>query len=114
ASEQVNLFQLRKQARARIAARHALHLIDGQEFTRIDAIRVELVAAVEVAGNDQHVAADAGAACRGEPIGTAALDELDESKFVTRKAAAKYFLFVRRIDGDRAHRFLISAGVAQR
>src|SRR5206468_1132212 len=78
AAEQIHLFDLRKQTGTRIAARRAFHLFDGQVFAYIGSIGVELVAAVEVAGNDQHVAANTRATRRGEPVGASALDQLDE------------------------------------
>ena len=104
AAEQVDLLQLRKEARARIATRHALHLVDRQRFAGVDLVGVELVAAVEMTRDQQHVAAHTFAACGREPVKTPALDELDELVLVRRQIAAERLAFVRGIDGDRAHR----------
>ena len=58
AAEEIDLLGLREETGTRVAARDALHLVDGQEFLRLGPIREELVAAVVVARDDQHVAAD--------------------------------------------------------
>ncbi len=71
AAEEIDLLQLREQARARVAAGGALEFLDRQEFARVEPVRVELGAAVEVTGYEQHVARHAGAARRTEPIGAA-------------------------------------------
>jgi hypothetical protein len=99
---------LRKQPGAGFAASDALHFIDGQEFARVEAIRVELGATIEMAGDDEKIAADAGTACRGQPIGAATLNQLDELEFARRQIAAEDFFFVRQVDGDRANRLLVS------
>src|SRR5438105_1704887 len=59
ATEEIDLFELREQARAGVAARDALQLVDRQVFTRVDAIRIELRAVVEVTRDQQDVAAHA-------------------------------------------------------
>ena len=55
-----------------------------------------------MAGNDQDVAAHAFAARRFQPVRTASLDEFDETIAIGREVAAKSFLLVRGIHGDRA------------
>ena len=111
AAEQINLFQPREQSRAGVAAGDALHLVDGQKLARVEPIRIKLGAAVKMAGNEKNVAAHTLAASRLEPIGTTALDQLDELKIVLRKIAAEYFLLVGRIDCDRAHRLLVGSRI---
>ena len=110
AAEKVDLLQLRKQSRARVAARRALHFLDGQELGGVETIRVELVAAVEMPGDDERVAAHALMARRGEPIRPSALDQLDEAIVVARQVALENVLLVGRIDGDRADRLRLRDG----
>ena len=107
AAEEVDLLQLGKQARAGIAARDPLHFVDGQILACVGPIGVELVAAVEMTRDHEHIATDTGAARRCQPIGPASFHQLDELEFIGRDAPAKYFLFVGRVDGDRANRFLV-------
>src|SRR6202158_6376048 len=57
AAEEIYLLQLGEQSRARVAARDALHLVDGQILTRIQPIRIELRAAVKMAGDEKHMGA---------------------------------------------------------
>ena len=110
AAEKVDLLQLREQSGTGVAAGGALHLGDRQGFARAQPIRVELGPVVEMAGDDEQVAANALPAGRGEPIGAAALHQLHELVLVFRQALPKDLLFVRRIDGDGADRAL--AGVS--
>ena len=101
AAEQIDFLQLREQSRAGVAAGGALHLGDRQEFIRVEVLGEELLA-VEMAGDDQNVAADALPAGRSEPVRPAALHQLDELIFVLGEIAPERLLFVGRIDGDRA------------
>src|SRR5437763_1104564 len=78
AAEQVDLLQVREQSGARAGAGDPLHLLDRKRLALVEPVGVELGAGVEVAGNDEDVATDAGAARRSEPIGPAVLDQLDE------------------------------------
>src|SRR6185436_12618485 len=76
---------------------------------RVDMLREELVpagvvATVVVSRDDEDVAPYAFAPRRFEPVGTTALDELDELIAVRRQVAPERFLLVGRIDGDRANR----------
>jgi hypothetical protein len=48
AAEEVDLLQVREEVGTGVAARDALHLVDGQRLARVDAIGIELVAAVEM------------------------------------------------------------------
>ena len=102
AAEQVHLLQLREESRARVTARDALHLVDGQALARVEAVRVELAAVVEVAGDDQNVALNPLAARRCQPIGAAALHEFDELEIPGRKRAPQCLPLVGRVDGDGA------------
>ena len=111
AAEEIDLLQLREQSGARVAAGGPLHLVDGQKLARVQPVRVKLVAAIEVAGDDQQVAVDAFAARRGQPIRATALHQLHEIVFVRAKVPAEHFPFVGRIDGDRAHRLLVGVSV---
>ena len=114
ATEKVNLFELREQRSARRAARRPFHLVDRQELARFHLIGEELVAAVVMARDHQHVAADLLLAGRREPIGAPALDQFDELILIRRKAAPKRFFFVGRVDGDRADRFLAGGGAGRK
>ena len=112
ASEEVDLLQLREQTGTRVAAGRALHLRDRKELARGDLIRIEFGAAVEMARDDEEIAAHALPAGRCEPIGTTAFHQLDELVLVRGQTLPEHFLFVGGIDGDRAHRAL--AGVTVR
>ena len=104
AAEQVDLVELREQSRARIAARDALHLGDRQVLAHRDLVGEEHLAAVVVAGDDEDVAAQAGAARRLEPVRPVPLDQLDEREPVGRQAPAERVPLVGRVDRDRADR----------
>ena len=56
AAEEIDFLQLRKQSRARFAARRALELVHRQRLAHVEAVRVELGAAVEMARDDERVA----------------------------------------------------------
>src|SRR6202171_889545 len=73
AAEEIYLLQLGEQSRARVAARDTLHLVDGQILTRIQPIRIEIRAAVKMAGNEKNIAANTLAAGALEPIGVTPL-----------------------------------------
>src|SRR5262249_26466175 len=106
-----NLLEPREESRTGVAARDALHLVDGKEFLRLRSIREEFVAAVVVPRDDQHIAADAGAASRSEPVGATAPDQCDERILVRRKGSPKRFLLVGRVDRDRTDSLLLAAGL---
>jgi len=112
AAHEVDLLELREKTGARFAARDALHLLDGQGFPIVEAIGVELRAAVEVSGDQEHVASHALLARAPQPVGPAALDELDEIVVRGRQRAAQDFALVVGVDGDGAHRATI--GVRRR
>src|SRR6266566_9306162 len=82
AAEKIDFLQLREQAGTRVAARRALHLLDGQRLARIQPIRVKLGAVIEVPGDEKNVAADVLAAGRCQPIGATALHQFDKLKIV--------------------------------
>jgi hypothetical protein len=111
AAEEVNLLELREETRTGIAARRPLHLLDGQRFTGIYAVGVELVPAVEMPRNQQDIATDALPARGGEPIRATSLDKLDEIELIGRHAALEHFALVGRVDGDRANRPLVGARI---
>ena len=77
----------------------------------VELVRVEHGAAVEVAGDDQQVAANVLPAGRGQPVGTAALHQLDEPVLLVRQVPAEGLLLVGRIDGDGADRARLGAGI---
>ena len=83
AAEEIDLFELREQSRTGVAARRALHLVDGQKLARVQPIRIELGAVVEMAGDEENVASDTLAAGRFEPVGAA------EEVLVPLKAEAR-------------------------
>ena len=112
APEEIDLLQLREQPGTGVAAGNALHLGDRQELAGSHLVRIELGAAVEMAGDDEHVAANALPAGRGQPIGTTSFHQLDELILTLGQALPEHLLFVGRIDGDGADRAL--AGVAVR
>ena len=109
AAEKIDFLQLREQAGTRVAARGALHLLDGQRLANIQPIRVKLGAVIEMTRDEKNIAADILAASRCQPIGATALHQLDKLKIVLGQTPAKYFLFVGRVDCDRAYRFLVGA-----
>src|SRR5205814_8107009 len=76
AAEEINLLQLRKQARARFAARRALHLVDRQVLARSRLIRIELVASVVMPRDHKNVATCALLAGLGKPVGAPSDHEL--------------------------------------
>src|SRR6476646_249541 len=102
AAEQVNLLELREEPRTGVAARDTLHFGDRKRLARVYPVGVELVAAVEMTGDQQYVAANALAARRRQPVGPSPFHELDELVAIRRQAAPERFLFIRGIDGDRA------------
>ena len=84
---------MRERSIVGLAARDALHFVDREEFARLRMLREELVAArvvatVVVPRDDEEIAAHAFAARRGEPVGPAALDQLDEAETVGRQVSA--------------------------
>ena len=103
ATEEIDLLQLGEHSRTGIAARRARHLVDGETLVGLQAIGEEVLA-VEMAGDDENVAAHLLAARRSEPIRAAVLDQLDELVLARREVPAHRLLFVGRVDGDRAHR----------
>jgi hypothetical protein len=62
-----------------------------------------------MAGDEKNIALDTLPAGRFQPIGAPMLYQFDKLKIVLGQATAEYFLFVGRIDRDRAHRFLVGA-----
>ena len=62
---------------------------------RLDVLGEELVAAVVVAGDDEHIAAYVLGASGCQPVRPASLDQLDELELVRRQAPAKRLFFVR-------------------
>ena len=64
-----------------------------------------------MAGDEKNIAADILPAGRFKPIGTTTLNQFDELKIVPGQIPAEYFLFVGRIDRDRAHGLLVGARV---
>src|SRR5258706_3292405 len=95
---------MREDTRARLAARGTLELVDLQVVGSAHLVRVESVAGVEMAGNQQRVALDALAARRTQPVAPPGLEQLDETVFARGQMAAKGVLLVRGIDGDGADR----------
>ncbi|MET0681819.1 MAG: hypothetical protein ABWZ29_00595 [Casimicrobiaceae bacterium] len=118
ATEEIDLLQLREQSGTGLAAGRALHFGDRKRFTHGQPVGVELGPAVEMAGDDQQIAANALPASRSEPIPATALHQLDKLVLVFRQSLAKNFPFVGRIDGDGANGALAcvrrhAAGCAQ-
>src|SRR5947208_809598 len=90
--------------RLRETSGDALHLGDGQRFARVEAVGIELGAAIEVSGDDEHVAAHLALACGRKPVGAAMRDELDEIVIVGGQRLLQDLALVIRIDGDGANR----------
>ncbi|TMH58610.1 MAG: hypothetical protein E6H53_10410 [Betaproteobacteria bacterium] len=111
AAEQIDFLQLRKQSGTRVAARGAFQLVGGQRLACAQPVRIKLGAVVEMTGNEKNVTTHVLAAGRRQPVGAAALHQLDELKIVLGKAPAKGFLLVGRIDRDRADRLLIGVRI---
>jgi len=110
AAEQVHLFELREQSFGRCAARRLLQLMHGQELTVVEAVGVELGAVVEVTRNDERIADHATAPRCAQPVCLAALHQFNVPVLAARQVAYKSVFFVRRIDGDGAHRFECGVG----
>src|SRR5262249_8051124 len=85
-------------------AGHALHFVDWKVLLGLHILRVEFITAVVVTGDHEDVAVNPATACRSEPVGTAAFDELYELKLVWREVAPEGFHFVGGIHGDAANR----------
>src|SRR5258706_11272958 len=103
---------MREDARARLAARGALELVDLQVVGGAHLVRIEGVAGVEMAGNQQRVALDSLAARRAQPVAPPGLEQLDETVFAGGQVAAEGVLLVGGIDGDGAYR--LQGGVRSR
>ncbi len=94
----------REDARARLAARGALELVDLQVVGRAHLVRIERVAGVEMPRDHERVALDAAVARRAQPVAPPGLEELDEAILAGREPPAERVLLVGGIDGDGADR----------
>ncbi len=106
AAKQVDFLQPREQPRTGTIAGDTLQLGDGQEFAHLELVGEERAAAVEVPGNDEHVAGEVRLAGRGQPVGTVALDKFDETVARRGQVAPEGVLLVGRVDRDGADRLL--------
>ncbi len=104
AAEEVDLLQVREEARARVAARGALQLVDLEEVVVLDLVGVERLAGVEMPGDNKDVALHAALAGAAQPIGAPLFHQLDELVLVLGQETAEHLALVRRVDGDGAHR----------
>ncbi len=107
ATEEVNLLQLREEARARVAARGALELVHLEVLVLRDVVRIERVARVEMAGDHQRVALHAALARAREPVVAALLHQLHELVLAFRQVLAERLALVGRVHRNGADGFLL-------
>src|SRR5262249_6342713 len=94
AAEQIHFLELREETGTGRAARRALQLVDRERLARVEPARVELGSVVEVSRDEKDVTAHALPARGCEPVGPAALHQLDELELVRGKMALEAFLLV--------------------
>ena len=114
AAEEIHFLQPGEEPGARIAAGNALHFAHGQRLAGVDPIRIELVAAIEVPGDEQRIATHALPASGRKPVGPSTFHELDEVELIRRHAPAKRLTLVGRIDRDRADGLPVGKCVVRR